>query len=287
MKVQTLSVVVPTKKCVNSCKFCVSKTHDNPYCNNMMNEYFVPDMKRRLDYAIHHGVDTIILTGTGEILQNRPFLVLLDSILKSMNNPFPVIEVQTSGVMLDDENLRFLRDMGVSTISLSVSNLFNDEENMEVIGVHEKLQFKLKDLCSKIKSFGFNIRISLNMVKFNLTYKPEYYFTVAKELGAAQITFRELYTSKNNTVEDQWITKNRVEPSVMLDIQKYITDNGRPLYTLPFGATVFSVDGVSTVLDLDCMMSKKTVVDDVLKYFILRENGKIYTHWDDEGSMRF
>jgi MoaA/NifB/PqqE/SkfB family radical SAM enzyme len=253
----------------------------------MNNEFFASDMRRRLDYAVLHGVDTIILTGTGEILQNKSFLVLLDSLLKSMGNPFPVIEVQTSGVMLDDENLNFLRHMGVSTISLSVSNLFDDEKNMETIGVHEKLQFKLEDLCSKIKSFGFNIRISLNMVKYEVTYTPDYYFTVAKKLGASQITFRELYTSKNNTEEDKWITNNRVESSVILDVQKYITENGRPLYTLPFGATVFSVDGISTVLDLDCMMSKKTVVDDVLKYLILRENGHIYTHWDDEGSMRF
>ena len=29
MKIQTLSVVVPTKKCVNNCPFCVSKLHSH------------------------------------------------------------------------------------------------------------------------------------------------------------------------------------------------------------------------------------------------------------------
>ena len=32
MKIQSLSIVVPTKNCcVNNCKFCVSRTHTNPY----------------------------------------------------------------------------------------------------------------------------------------------------------------------------------------------------------------------------------------------------------------
>ena len=32
MKIQSLSIVVPTKNhCVNKCAFCVSRTHTNPY----------------------------------------------------------------------------------------------------------------------------------------------------------------------------------------------------------------------------------------------------------------
>jgi hypothetical protein len=27
--------------------------------------------------------------------------------------------------------------------------------------------------------------------------------------------------------------------------------------------------------------------DEILKYLILRENGKLYTQWDDEGSLIF
>ena len=286
MKVQTLSIVVPTKRCVNNCKFCVSKTHDNPYCNNAKSEYFVQDMRRRLEYADHQGVDTIILTGTGEILQNKSFLILLDGLLKAMPDSFPIIEVQTSGVMLDDENLTFLRDMGVSTISLSVSDMFDDKNNMEIIGTPEKIRFELDELTAKIVGFGFNVRLSLNLVK-SVTVNPAAYFEKAKKMGVAQITFRELYCSKNDTEEDKWIKENKANPHVIEEINQYIMEHGRALYTLPFGATVFSVNGISTVLDLDCMVSKKKVVDDVLKYLILRENGHIYTHWDDDGSMRF
>jgi len=36
MKIQSLSIVVPThNKCVNKCKFCVSRTHTNPYVDRI------------------------------------------------------------------------------------------------------------------------------------------------------------------------------------------------------------------------------------------------------------
>jgi len=33
MKIQSLSIVVPNKKCINDCKFCVSKMHNEEYPN--------------------------------------------------------------------------------------------------------------------------------------------------------------------------------------------------------------------------------------------------------------
>lgn len=293
MKIQTLSIVVPTKKCVNNCKFCVSKTHSNDYENKFNDKdsnefkYYRQDIKRRLDYAKLHGVDTIILTGTGEVFQNKPFLLMVDDILKDMNNSFPRIEVQTSGVMLSDINLYFLKEMGVSTISLSVSDVFDDKSNMNIIGVHDKLKFNLFDLCKKIKGFGFNLRISLNMTSvLNGVSSPSIFFDRFKELGANQVTFREMYYSSNNTDEDKWIKEHMFDSFMIDDIKTYIKDNGRSLYVLPFGGVVYSIKGISTVIDDDCMDSKSGV-DDVLKYLILREDGKLYCQWDDEGSLIF
>lgn len=300
MKIQTISVVVPTKGCVNNCDFCVSKTHTNDYENRFLNRdsdeyyFYKNDIRRRLDYAKLHKVDTLILTGTGEALQNIKFLMLLDTILKEMNNPFPRIELQSSGVLLNDVNLHILRQMGVSTISLSISDIFNDEMNMKIMHVHEKLQFKLDDLCKKIKSFGFNIRLSLNMTSVYNKYidinnpdiLPLMFFKRFEELGANQITFREMYMSKNKTKEDKWIKNHLFNKKTLEDIKKFILKNGKPLYILPFGSIVYSILKISTVIDDDCMDDKSNV-DDILKYLILREDGKLYTSWDDEGSLIF
>jgi sulfatase maturation enzyme AslB (radical SAM superfamily) len=294
MIIQTMSIVVPTKnRCVNNCKFCVSKTHTNDYEDRFKckesEEYLLykSDIRRRFDYAKLHNVDTIILTGTGEALQNVPYLLMVDEILKEMNNPFPRIELQTSGVMLTDVNLHILRQMGISTISLSISDVFNDESNLDIMEVHPKLQFKLDDICKKIKDKGFNLRLSLNMTSvYNHIKNPVDFFDRFKELGANQITFREMYYSNNDTEEDKWIKDHPVMPSLLTSIKHHIQTKGKAQYVLPFGATVYSIYKMSTVVDDDCM-DDKSEVDDILKYLILREDGKLYTDWGDEGSLIF
>jgi molybdenum cofactor biosynthesis enzyme MoaA len=292
MNIQTLSIVVPTKGCVNNCLYCVSKTHSNDYQNRFIVDsqefiLFKSDLRRRLEYAKLHKVDTIILTGTGEALQNKPFLMFLNTILEEMGNPFPRIEIQTSGVMLDDINLHILRQMGVSTISISISDIFNDDSNLHIMGANPKLYFNLDELCKKIKSFGFNIRLSLNMTSvYNDVSSPSEFFKRFKELGANQITFREMYSSDNNTKEDQWIKEHTINYRIMEELKFHIKDQGKPNYILPFGATVYSIHGMSAVVDNDCM-DTKTKHDNTLKYLILREDGKLYCKWDDEGSLIF
>jgi len=46
----------------------------------------------------------------------------------------------------------------------------------------------------------------------------------------------------------------------------------------------YSVDGMSTVLDEDCM---NTEAKEELKYVILRPNCKLYSKWDDTASLIF
>jgi len=140
MNIQSLSIVVPTKKCVNNCPFCVSKTHDNDYENQSCNPRFEENYIERLEFAKDNGTNTIILTGTGEALQNKKFLRKFAEWNKKLHKSFYIIELQTTGVFLDNETLSFLRDeIKVKTISLSVSDLFDDENNLNIIGVAKHL----------------------------------------------------------------------------------------------------------------------------------------------------
>ena len=88
MNIQSLSIVVPTNNsCVNKCKFCVSRTHTNPYEDKIskivkMSYNSVPvgclpeykDYYNRLQYARDNGCNVVVLTRTGEPVQNRSFL---------------------------------------------------------------------------------------------------------------------------------------------------------------------------------------------------------------------
>ena len=298
MKIQSLSIVVPTRKCVNNCPFCVSKTHDNDYDNLQKDPLFERDYKERLEYARDNGTNTIILTGTAEALQNKPFLEKFAKWNSELSKPFYVIELQTTAVYLDDKTLKWLReDIGVKTISLSVSDLFDNENNLKIIGVHEKLRFDLDEITKKIKSFGFNLRISLNILD-NIKNKEIFFpgtgtiwnyntiFGRLKRLGADQVTFRQLWTSNNNTQIDAWIKDNtNLSKSFFYQLTNFIKKHGRYLSKLPFGAEQYSIDEVSVVVDDDCMSDKS--IKEEMKYLILRENGKLYFKWDDKGSLIF
>jgi sulfatase maturation enzyme AslB (radical SAM superfamily) len=291
MKINSLSIVIPTNNCINSCKFCCSESYESHYKNlfketkNSNKLYYRKSIKQRLQFAQLHNVDTIVLTSSsGEVLQNMEFLDMLGDILEEMKHPFPRIELQTSGIMLTEENLRFLRDINVNTISISVSNLFDNERNLELIGVPTKLRFSIEHICELINSFNFNIRLSLNLTKDYIGLNPEEYFIKANQLGATHLTFRKLYASENITPVDIWVNENRLNDVEINKINEYIKNNGKALYVLPFGFTAYSVHNLSTVLDDDCMDSSKQA-DDILKYLILRENAKLYSQWSDVGSI--
>ena len=107
MDIQSLSIRVPTQnRCVNNCEFCVSRTHTNPYTdrinkvvhNNMdidniqyTQEYV--DYYNRLQFARDNGCNVVVLTGTGEPIQNEKFLDFfsevnstLDTVRKKLYN---------------------------------------------------------------------------------------------------------------------------------------------------------------------------------------------------------
>lgn len=305
MKVQSLSVTIPTKKCVNSCEFCCSKLHDNPYEDKSVKELeeFSKNAIKRLNFSRANGCNVVILTGTGEALQNIKYLEHFNEWNKSLNNPFEFIEIQTTGIFLTPKNLKFLKKIGVSTISLSISDIFNEKRNFDYENMPMNSRFDLKKLCDNIKENDFNLRLSLNLLDVYNDKTPSEIFRRANELGADQITFREMYLNtlrvenyKQTLIINEWIKKHNIKKSKIKEIKKYIRKNGRELEVLPFGAVRYSVFNMSTVLDDDCMNSKvtnyiknifKKVDKENLKYLILRENGKLYTRWDDPGSLIF
>jgi len=303
MNIQTISIVVPTKGCVNKCPICVSRMHENNY-EKSFDEFKIT---QRIKWAVMNGVNTCIITGTGEAFQNFHFLGRLADIFKKMNHPFPNVEFQTTGVMLEDfdptingktgnienkyYNLAILKELGVSTISLSVSNVFDSARNADLIGMPEKLRFKLPALCRVIKDNGFNLRLSLNMYDHYDESTPERIIGACKILEADQVTFRKLYHGNDNSEQTQYVKEHACKPGTLRHIKDYIQGRmnefpgfGKLLYKLPFGASVYSIGGMSTVIDDDCM-SKES--NESLKYVILRENGKLYAQWDDEGSLIF
>lgn len=294
MQIQPLSIVVPTEKCVNDCAFCVSKQHSEDYGQNRMAfnnpeiHKAIEDYKKRLAYARDNNCNAVMLTGDAEPTQNRAFLTLFGLLNESLSKPFRHISIQTAGAFLDQNYIEFLRDhVGVNTVSLSISSFVYDT-NAEY--TRAKARINIQNLCAKIKEAGLNLRISLNMTDHIYGDKQPDPATIFKYvnhyLGADQITFRVLYSDQSNPdcPQNQWIKEHAATPEYIESIKNYIREHGRPLEILAFGQTRYDVDGISTVLDDDCMSTQAKAE---LKYLVLRPNCKLYTKWDSTASLLF
>lgn len=292
MNIQSLSVVVPGR-CVNACRFCVSKLHKEEYIDQIernlrFRDLYERDFMERLQFARDNGCNTLILTGDGEPVVNKDFLNDFASWNAQIKAPFRWIEVQTSGVTLDEEKLRWLRNkVRVTTISLSLSDVFDPERNQDYNGTPDRIRVDIDRLCSEIKRYDFNLRLSLNLTDAYAGRPTEEIFARCASLGADQVTFRVLYDVDSAVSPEihQWIQEHRLEAGRVTAIQEFIRSRGRRLERLPFGAVRWSVQGMSCVLDDDCMSTREDA--EAIRYLILRANCKLYTKWDDKGSILF
>ena len=289
MNVQSLSVVVPNNNCINNCKFCVSHMHPENHKNQMDDnlpffDLYLKDYLKRLDFAQRNGCNTVMLTGNSEPQQNRKFLTYFGLFMQLMKHPFDWIEMQTTGALLDNNYLRFLRNhVGVNIISLSVSS-FDQFQNQEIIGC--PVQINLEELCKNIKKYDFTLRLSLNLSDAFNDYSPEELFsTCYEEFLADQVTLRVLYSNSNDTPQSKWVSQHAMNSDKINEINSFIKTYGTVLGKLPYGATKYSYNDMSIVLDDDCMGKRND--NDAYKYLILRPDCKLYSSWDDKASLIF
>ncbi len=289
MKVQSLSIVVPGG-CPNACRFCVARMYASTYTNQIeknlrFQDLYIRDFTERLAFARDNGCNTVILTGDGEPVINTSFLTMFANCNASLASPFRWIELQTSGVTLNEEKLRWLRNsIRVSTISLSISALTSGE-NADINQTPPKLDVDLPELTELIKVYDFNLRISVNMTRSIGDWSPFALFTrLHKDLHADQVTLRRLFADPDGGPEADWVKANSIDPAAENALRDYIRDKGRHLDILPYGADRYDVHGMSVVLDVNCMPQ---VASEDLRYLILQPNCKLYTRWDTKGSLLF
>ena len=292
MNILSLSIVVPNRQCINNCRFCVSRMHCEqiPHLIDITKSDFEihqRDYLERMAFARDNGCNTVMLTGTSEPQQNRQFLQFFSEMNKRLVKPFRWIEMQTTGVLLDDAYLKFLRGcVGISTISVSITS-FEDDVNRDYTRMPASCAVELKSLCRSIKEHGFNLRLSVNLTDWFNQYEgnPNKFFSDAKEyFNPDQITLRVLYSSSDESEQAKWVREHACNEKVVSSLVEEVRKNASPLERLPYGRIKYSFHGMSLVIDDDCM--SKTSIEDY-KYLILQPNCRLYSRWDDAASLIF
>ena len=290
MNIQSLSIVVPGKSCINDCYCCVSKMHGQDYKNHLEEnlpfyDLYLNDYIKRLEFCRDNGCNTVMLTGGIEPQQNKRFLVDFGIMLRLMKHPFRNIEMQTTGTLIDEKTLRFIRNhVGVSTIALSLFSL-DDNENHWCKNTPRGLIVGIKQLCCEIKRYDFNLRLCLNLTRFFNQRDVDLLFDDCKALGADQITFRRLFSDNDDTSQGKWVMENSIDVFRYECIKNYVlSDKFKRLRQLEYGQNSYSVKGMSVMLDEDCMAKENKPE---YKYLVLRPNGRLYGSWDDPASLIF
>ena len=307
MNIQSLSICVPAKRCINDCKFCCSKMHGGDYEDRFTpistTMKYIEDMKKRLQYARDNGCNTLMLTGNNEPQQNKDFLRVLGVVNQSLSNPFKNIEIQTSGAFIDEDMLDFLKEVGVTTVAVSVACIDRDEINRITIQTPDK-KLNIRSLCRGIKARNMNLRICLNMNDMmcsklaKIDYSEEFFspsieeaveevIIWCKEFKADQITCRALWTSEDGTPQAEWIKENVTKKTFdfIKTFKEIVKRDGRYLDTLEYGADRYDYKDFSVVVDEDSMAQEGK--KDSVKYLIVRPNGHLYSRWDSKASLVF
>jgi hypothetical protein len=242
-------------------------------------DLYLTDFIKRLDFCRDNGANTAMLTGNVEPQQNMHFLKDLGIAFKLMKSPFPIVEMQTTGVGIDQQRLRFFRNhLGMSTISLSLFS-FDNEISRSYRG-DKAAPVDIAWLCSEIKRYDFNLRLSCNLCDGFDTH-IESILNTAKDLGVDQVTLRKLYTTGDGSPQDAWVREHGYDR--LLDEESFLTKLPK-LRILEYGAMARSYRGMSIAYDMDCMAKGD---QDAFKYPIVRPNGKLYSSWDDPASLVF
>lgn len=309
--IQSLSICCPSPrgKCINHCETCTARQHENPYQDKFDGTHvqcleYWNDVIKRMRYAQSKGCTTVMLTGSNEPQQNRRWIEGLYLAMKSLNQPFDNIEIQTTGAFLDEDYLRFLKDFGVTTVAVSTFNINDDMRNQKIEHNADKT-LNIQKLCDTIESLGMNVRICVNVTDCMLTDEEADKFTHTTrqdlpqiamqyvesllqrchELHANQVTFRKMW-SNEGTPEAAWIKSHSWYCEYILDaIKEIVTEKGTLLHKLPYGAARYDYLGFSIVVDTDSMA--KDTENNAIKYYIIRENGKMYSSWDSPASIVF
>jgi len=276
-----------TGGCNAQCPYCIAtatwKTgaHDNSGI-----EERIPVACR---YAAFHGVDTVLITGSGEPLLPKNQRLVLSILDTTRGVGIPTTEVQTNGQVLAENPVYrgALKDHGLNTVAISVSSP-DPKQSAALV----KISVDYLDLARALADMRFMVRISLNMSEeecLPLVHQGGLaaYADTLRDAGVSQLTLRELGVPSNplNTptaaTRIQWVRDHALDPAKVQDLHQEVIRNGHPLRRLPYGPMVYDYHGLSVAV-ATCMT--ETTDPTMIRSLILQPDGGVYHDWNYRGS---
>jgi MoaA/NifB/PqqE/SkfB family radical SAM enzyme len=265
MKATTLSISV-ANSCNKDCPYCVSKM-----TKNIKPDYtkFERNLDKVLNFAKMANITSVIITGKGEPITHNN-MSFLSSVCKVFKD-FP-LEIQTNGLELikKPEIIEYLTNDGVDTFAISIDNP----------------SYLVGPFMNGLK-MGANIRYTINLHKAWNNFSFNNILDMIKEQGLAdQFSFRRL--TYPNFVRDEkvkdWIIENECASSYDRIIDSFDKKKYPVVRKLPYGATLYDVDGIGFTY-FDFCIQEESGEDDI-RSLIYQLDGHLYTSWESSPASR-
>lgn len=280
MKANNLTISIPYKGCNKDCPYCISKLTGHIHSSD--EELMRWNIEKVKTLANNASINSVLITGKGEPLLN---MSAVEYFGKQFNH-YP-LEIQTNGIILDNEIISDLQFWGYDIISISVDNDTNIEKTIKDINIINN-EFNMVSRISIVVEKPSQFLSDVYGEKSNIESR------FLSRLGAHQYIFRNLTYPTKGKSKKEGTTHSPQEYDVMnyidthsdyssyFNLYHYFKENARVIRTTPFGIEIFSYKGYSIAFSDYCIQEE---VDDEIRSLIFLENGHVYTSWNDVATL--
>ena len=220
-------------------------------------------------------------TGIGETTLAEP--ERLKQVFALWHDMGIISELQTNGSLLTHENLTLWHNnnKGLNTVAISCVSHF-DQVNANILS-KGRVPYNLAKTVGEARDIGLLVRLCVTMLRgdhgegVNSPDSLLAFLKFAKEVGAEQVTFREMGKPRM-IVEDRakkvadWIDRHYVNPSFVINVLEGVGATKEA--SLPWSVRYF-YNGLSVVL-AECLTPP---IDGKVRSAVIRGNG-LYDGWD-------
>lgn len=280
MKTHTFSIVVGTGACNARCPFCVSKMTCRAAKKHDINWRRFKIACRVVEQA-RDGLVSAMFTGTGE-----PTLFPEDitQYLVDMEKRFPLVTLQTNGILLDKPILERWRDDGLTQVCISITSDSAPRSN-EIMGIHDD-SFNYWQKVQLLHELDLSVRLNCTMLREGIS-QPEHVeelIDCCKENGVEQLTLREVDRPSDPAAAPDVATYvDREKPvGAAKKLFHYLAmRGGHRLPDLPHGGVVFDYRDQNVCIS-NCLTD--TLDPNDIRQIIFFPTGEISYDWKHGGA---
>jgi len=280
MKTHTFSVVVGTGACNAKCPYCVSKMTCRAAKNHFVNwDRF--DVACRVVEQARDGLVNAMLTGTGE-----PTLYPKDiaTYLEAMNRCFPLVTLQTNGILLYEEDLMRWQDYGLTQVCISITS-DNATRNNEIMGIRDD-GFNYWQRVQLLHTLGLSVRLNCTMLRegISLPEQVEELIDCCKENGVEQLTLREVDRPSDPAAAPEvaaYVDREKPVGSAEKLFHYLVMNGAHRLHDLPHGGVVFDYQDQNVCIS-NCLTD--TLDPNDIRQIIFFPTGEIGYDWKYRGA---